>query len=180
MAEQRNYMAEVQALIDEKFKDNPEELKRLMRELEAKKKVKQEIPKKVVSKVVSNDPVLTAEVLEELNKGRGLNIERIKDLILRGANPEVKDRWGICPFHWASYLGDITLAQLCIDGGVDINVLDRDDETALHWACDGNSLELAEFLLVLGLNPNAKTRSGKTILDYSHTEEMRNLVKKYM
>jgi ankyrin repeat protein len=177
---EQGYLAQVQALIDQKWKENPEEMKRVMAELEAKKQAKQETPKRVVSKVISNDPTLTAEVLEELNKGRGLNIERIKDLIIRGANPEVKDRWGICPFHWACYLGDITLAQLCIDGGVDINVLDRDDETALHWACDGNSLKLAEFLLDLGLNSNAKTRSGKTPLDYSHTEEMRNLIKKYM
>ena len=34
MSEKRNYMAEVQALIDEKFKDNPEGLRIAMEEAE--------------------------------------------------------------------------------------------------------------------------------------------------
>ena len=52
----QGYLAQVQALIAERMKENPEEMKRKLKEIERAKKA----PK--------NDPQLTQELIEEMSK----------------------------------------------------------------------------------------------------------------
>ncbi len=82
---EQGYLAQVQALIDQKWKENPEEMKRVMAEIEAKEKAKKEKPKVETPKRVSFDPQLTQELIEELNKNwREVDISKLQDLIERG------------------------------------------------------------------------------------------------
>jgi hypothetical protein len=45
MENNQNYLAQVQALIDQRMKENPEEMKRVLAEIEASKQMKKEEPK---------------------------------------------------------------------------------------------------------------------------------------
>ena len=97
---EQGYLAQVQALIDLKWKENPEEMKRVMAEIKAKEK--KEKPKSKPQKRVSFDPQLTQELIEEMNKHHlSMDMSKIQDLIERGADVEAKTDRGLTPLHWA-------------------------------------------------------------------------------
>lgn len=47
-----------------------------------------------------------------------------------------------------------------IDHGTDVNVADRDGDTALHIAAGTNSPEAIDFFVEAGANVNARNRFG--------------------
>ena len=210
--EQRNYMAEVQALIDQKWKENPEEMKRVMAEIKAKEKDKAKVepPKRV-----SFDPQLTQELIEELNKKDWdyVDASKIKDLIERGADVGAKNKWGQTPLHWACERNYIEIAKLLLDAGADVEAKSNNGNTPLHWASARNHIETAKLLIDKGADVEAKDRfertplhlatlynfieiakllldagadveakddDGETPLDKADSDEMRDLLKKYM
>jgi ankyrin repeat protein len=212
MSEQRNYMAEVQALIDQKWKENPEEMKRVMAEIKAKEKDKAKVepPKRV-----SFDPQLTQELIEELNKKDWdyVDASKIKDLIERGADVGAKNKWGQTPLHWACERNYIEIAKLLLDAGADVEAKSNNGNTPLHWASARNHIETAKLLIDKGADVEAKDRfertplhlatlynfieiakllldagadveakddDGETPLDKADSDEMRDLLKKYM
>jgi ankyrin repeat protein len=169
MSEQRNYMAEVQALIDQKWKENPEEMKRVMEEIKAKEKkeknAKVETPKVKPSKQVSFDPQLTQELIKELYKPFDrVDISKIQDLIERGADVNAKknDEW--TPLLLASSWSCIELAKFVLDAGADMEAKNKYGVTPLHMASGGNCIELVKLLLDRGADVRAKDRDGQTPL----------------
>ena len=143
---EQGYLAQVQALIDQKWKENPEEMKRVMAEIKAKEKQKSK--KAETPKGVSFDPQLTQELIEEWKKPPNkVDMSKIQDLIERGADVNAKDNRG-----W----------------------------TSLHMASWNNHIEIAEFLLDAGADVEAKSNKGETPLHLVDSDEMRELLKKYM
>jgi ankyrin repeat protein len=131
--EQRNYMAEVQALIDQKWKENPEEMKRVMEEIKAKEK-KEKKAKVKNQKRVSFDPQLTQELIEELNKRCELDISKVKDLVMRGADIMAKNIHDDTVLHQACWFNDDKIAKFLLDRGADVNAINKYGQTPLHWA----------------------------------------------
>lgn len=82
-------------------------------------------------------------------------------LLERGARPWAEDNDGRTPLHVAAN-GDI--AALLVDGGVDLNGISAEGETALHLAASRGSTGKAEFLLSKGAEVNARDRKGYTPL----------------
>jgi ankyrin repeat protein len=210
MSEQRNYMAEVQSLIDLKWKENPEEMKRVMAEIKAKEK-KEKKAKVKNQKRVSFDPKLTQELIEELNKSwDDVDITKVQDLIKRGADVDAKRNDGGTPLHWASernyieiakllikagadleaktdwgwtplhWANSVAIADLLIEAGADVNAKKVDGWTPLHLASGNNHIEIAKFLLERGADVNAKDNGGRTPLDWAGSDEMKTLLQKYM
>ncbi len=126
MSEQRNYMAEVQALIDLKWKENPEEMKRVMAEskkTKAKEKQKAEVEK------------LTKELIEELNKSWDvLDVSKVQDLIKRGVDVKAINDYGETPLHWASRYNRIEIVELLLEKGADVKAKDKWGDTPLDGA----------------------------------------------
>jgi ankyrin repeat protein len=187
MSEQRNYMAEIQALIDQKWKENPEEMKRVMADIKAKEKAKKKKPKVETPKGVSFDPELTQELIDELNKdwdnadvSKNVDASKIKDLIERGADVNAKEEYGNTSLHWASLMDCIEIVKLLIEKGADVNAEDIDGWTPLHMAADLNQMETAKLLIELGADVDAKCNKGKTPLDLAYSDEMEELLQKYM
>ena len=177
MSEQRNYMAEVQALIDQKWKENPEEMKRVMEEIKAKEKkeknAKVETPKVKPSKQVSFDPQLTQELIKELYKPFDrVDISKVQDLIERGADVEAKTNDGHTPLHWASRNNRIEIAKLLLDRGADLEAKDVDGRTPLNYASEFDKIEIAKLLLDRGADLEAKDKWGRTPLDRARTPQM--------
>jgi len=187
MSEQRNYMAEIQALIDQKWKENPEEMKRVMAEIEAKEKAKKEKPKVETPKRVSFDPQLTQELIVELNKdwdnpdvSKNVDASKIKYLIERGADVEAKDNNGNTPLHLAVWSNHIETAKLLIERGADLEAKNKYGQTPLDWASYKDNIELAKLLLDAGADVEAKDVEGRTPLHWACSDEMRDLLQKYM
>ena len=135
---EQGYLAQIQALIDQKWKENPEEMKRVMGEIEAKEKAKKEKPKVKTPKRVSFDPQLSQELIEELNKEdwADVDITKVQDLIERGADVNAKDNGGYTPLHWASYNDSIAIAKLLLDAGADLEAKDKWGRTPLDFTDD--------------------------------------------
>ena len=179
--EQRNYMAEVQALIDQKWKENPEEMKRVMAEIKEKEKAEKKKPKVKTPKQVSFDPQLTQELIEELHKDWDVvDMSKVQDLIKRGADVRAKNKWGRTPLHIASRDNSIEIAKLLLDAGADVEAKDKWGQTPLHLASANNAIEIAKLLLDAGADVEAKDDDGETPLDKADSDEMRDLLKKYM
>ena len=179
MSEQRNYMAEVQSLIDLKWKENPEEMKRVMAEIKAKEK-KEKNAKVETPKRVSFDPQLTQELIEELNKGWSyVNMSKVQDLLERGADVNAKTNSGQTPLHWASSMNELEIAKLLIDRGADVKAKDNWGDTPLHRASRYNRIEIVGLLLEKGADMGAKNRWENTPLGLADSDEMKALLKKY-
>jgi ankyrin repeat protein len=163
---EQNYLAQIQALIDQKWKENPEEMKRVMAEIKAKEKKERKKPKVETPKGVSFDPQLTQELIEELNKKDWDDIDasKVQDLIKRGADVEAKSNYGQTPLHWASERNYIERAKLLLERGADLEAKDNDGWTPLHLASANNYIELAKLLLDAGADVKAKDNDGWTPL----------------
>jgi ankyrin repeat protein len=184
---EQGYLAQVQALIDQKWKENPEEMKRVMAEIEAKEKAKKEKPKVETPKRVSFDPQLTQELIDELNKdwdnadvSKNVDASKIKYLIERGADVNAKEQYGNTSLHWASIENHIELAKFLIERGADVNAKRNDEETPLHEASWKNRIETAKLLIEKGADVEAKCNKGKTPFDWARSDEMKELLQKYM
>ena len=134
----QGYLAQVQALIAERMKENPEEMKRKLKEIEEAKKKAKEAPKSPPKPSI--DPQLTQELIEELNKdSNDLDFQKVKDLIKRGADIKVAGKYGTT-LHQACWRGDLELIELCFQSGVDPNLEDYDSsDTALNFAKIGDA-----------------------------------------
>ena len=176
---EQGYLAQVQALIDQKWKENPEEMKRVMAEIKAKEKQKAKVE---TPKQVSFDPQLTQELIEELNKGDwdDIDMPKIQDLIKRGADVEAKNDDGETPLHMVAYRNSIETAKLLIEMGADVDAKDDYGETPLHWASYNNRIEIAKLLIDKGADVEAKRNDGWTPLDLAQSDEMEELLEKYM
>jgi len=177
---EQGYLAQVQALIDQKWKENPEEMKRVMEDIEAKEKANKEKPKVEAPKVVSFDPqLLTQELIEELNKEEW-DDAKIQDLIKRGADVEAKNNKGLTPLHFASRDNHIEIAKLLLERGADVEAKNNKGQTPLYWASWYNAIETAKLLLDRGANVEAKAIWGYTPFHMARSDEMKAFLKKYM
>ena len=174
---EQGYLAQIQALIDQKWKENPEEMKRVMAEIEAKEKAKKKKPKVETPKVVSFDPELTQELIEEISQEWfDIDMSKIQDLIEKGADVEAKDKWGSTPLHFASGNNHIEIAKLLLDRGADVKAKDNGGQTPLHFASWHNRIKIAKLLIEAGADVDATDDDGETPLDNARSDEMRALL----
>ena len=134
----RDYAAEIQKLIQDKFKDNPDELKTETVKLERIKKTEQ-------------SKELTELLIAEMSKKSKGDIKIIKDLIKNGADITAKTEvCGSSVLHYASYFGDTEIIEECFEFDIFVDVVNKNKFTPLHWAIIGNSIESVKILLEKG------------------------------
>lgn len=83
-----------------------------------------------------------------------------------GIDIEEKSEEGIAPLHLAAQLGRKLCAEILLDHGCNIDILDKDDETPLHHAEAFDKPELVNFLFTRGANPNLLDRDGCAAIQY--------------
>jgi hypothetical protein len=167
----QGYLAQVQALIAERMKENPEEMKRKLKEIEEAKKKTKKAPKAPPKPLF--DPQLTKKLIEEFDKEDELDIQKIKDLIKRGADIKAKNKYEATVLHQASWLGDIELAKECLQAGINVIAKEKFGMSPLHVAVDWDNVEVAKFLISAGAYVDAKTNY------YVKSQEMEALLKQH-
>jgi ankyrin repeat protein len=98
------------------------------------------------------------EVLHEAVMNGKINAKKYLD---GGGNPNGISKYNRALLHTAAWKENLSLIELLIKKGANINIQDNDRETPLHKA---ESRSAAELLLKNGANPNARNKNGGTPL----------------
>jgi ankyrin repeat protein len=107
-------------------------------------------------------------------KGR---VEVAQVLLGHGANAKLETEKGETALNLAS-LGEydseengVSVVQLLLRRGVDVNAQDKDAWTSLHWAAFKGRVEVAQVLLDHGANAKLETEEGETALNLASQGE---------
>mmetsp|Transcript_50547 Transcript_50547/g.118979 ORF Transcript_50547/g.118979 Transcript_50547/m.118979 type:complete len:295 (-) Transcript_50547:212-1096(-) len=93
-------------------------------------------------------------------------VEAVRILLNKGADPNTRNQNGHRPIHWAAMHNDTTILQLLIANGADVKK-ETDDTmkfSVLHFCAQKNNVDACRILLDLGCDPNAMTYKGHTPL----------------
>lgn len=120
--------------------------------------------------------VITAESPLAKAATRG-NIAEVKELLDKGANPNVFDALGRTPLHMAVFYNHPKTTALLIARGADVNAKDRIGMTPLHAAVLVGSTQEVDLLLANKAEIDAVANSGLTPLHLAAATGRPQLVK---
>lgn len=89
---------------------------------------------------------------------------RVRELLAKGANPNVRDEDMRSPLHQAVLGNSVGLLGLLIESGADLNAADAHGYTPLHFAVQENLSEMVAILVGKGANVNAVDEDGNSVL----------------
>ena len=89
---------------------------------------------------------------------------KVRELLARGANPNVRDEDQRTPLHQAVLGSSVGLAGLLIESGADLNAQDSHGFTPLHFAAQEHLPEMVRILIGRGADPNAVDEDGNSVL----------------
>ena len=92
------------------------------------------------------------------------NISRLRELLDRGADPNIHNSSGDTALIKASFNNKIEIARLLLDNDADPNIQNSYGDTALRWASGRGHIEIVKMLLDRGANPNIQNNDGWTAL----------------
>jgi ankyrin repeat protein len=101
---------------------------------------------------------LDKQMVRETASGR---MDRVEDLLSRGAEVNRLHRDGFTPLMRSAYYGHAGLVRLLLHRGADPNATARDGASALFWACVRGHEQAVDMLLVAGAEVNAVRRSDR-------------------
>lgn len=111
------------------------------------------------------------------------DIEMMRELLAAGADPELRQAWGVTPTMVAAGVTQTdsrivdqeklveALKLLVLEIGTDIHAVDRSGQNAVHGAANVSGNEVIKFLVANGADPEAKDNRGRT----PHDVAMRTL-----
>ncbi len=114
-------------------------------------------------------PNLNSEKLKELIDLIKNNDREQLALILH-QHPEkvnLKDERGFTPLIWATYMGNMDIANFLIEKGADVNAQDAMGNTALMGVSFKGHLTLAQLLIAKGAATNLQNNYGDTAIDFA-------------
>ncbi|PIA59522.1 hypothetical protein AQUCO_00400423v1 [Aquilegia coerulea] len=97
-----------------------------------------------------------------LTTARRGEVDNLKQLLKKGANPNYKDQYGLTALHAAAIKGHKHIVSMLIESGMDLECHDKEGHTALHLAVEGGNFETVELLVNRGANINAMSMRGAT------------------
>jgi uncharacterized protein len=126
------------------------------------------------------DTMLTTGTTPLLRAAKAGDVEVIKTLLAKGADPKLTTKFGMTPIMAAAGLGTkeedttgrrktqpeaVESIQLFLNAGEDINAIDRQGDTALHGAAQKGDDQVVQFLADHGAKLDIQDKKGRTPLD---------------
>ncbi|PSN51182.1 hypothetical protein C0J52_06044 [Blattella germanica] len=97
-------------------------------------------------------------------------------LLMRGANPNLEDKYGNTVMHFAVVENLAKTVDLLLSLECNFDSLNKEGKTPLLKAIMGKHEEIAIKLLKRGANPNAKDKYGNTPIHYAAEKQLTKLV----
>ncbi|XP_053373735.1 BRCA1-associated RING domain protein 1-like [Mercenaria mercenaria] len=101
------------------------------------------------------------------------DIDRVKQLLGEGANPNVRDNAGWTPLHEACNHGYLEIAKLLLDHGAMINIPGLENDTPLHDAINNGRVDCVKLLVSRGASLTLRNMHGHTAWDLAITQTMK-------
>jgi len=102
--------------------------------------------------------------IQLLNASKKGYVNKIKELLDRGANKDSKDNAGLTPLIRASRNGNAEVVKLLLDAGADKDAKDNDGWTPLILASLFGKTKVVKLLLEYGADKDSKSNYGSTPL----------------
>ncbi|CAO3639349.1 unnamed protein product [Mucor hiemalis] len=108
------------------------------------------------------------------------SLDKVKELIERGADVNHRDNAGWAPLHEAALKGQYEVAQLLIKSGAIVNVRGFEDDTPLHDACSFGYADCVKLLVDHGADVYALNTDKKRPIDLCEDKACIKIVKAKM
>jgi ankyrin repeat protein len=95
------------------------------------------------------------------------NMNRVKELLKKGANIHTRDRYGRQPIHFATIRGRLPLVKFFLNQGASARVQDVNGVQPIHYAARRGSLPVVEELIKRGANIHARSKNGRTPIHWA-------------
>ena len=118
---------------------------------------------------------LGLELVEECGCNE-VNLEKVKELVEKGADVNLKDKEGYTALMNASCDSNKEIAEFLVAHGAEINVKGNDGMTALIFASRGGYKDIVELLVNNGADVNIKEKQGMTALMLASLNGHREIV----
>ncbi|MFQ5645687.1 MAG: ankyrin repeat domain-containing protein [bacterium] len=111
---------------------------------------------------------IVPEQQELIKAVKDRNIEKVKEMLeKRPEYIEARYRFGITPLHWAARTGNLEIARLLIERGIEVNARNKNGVTSLHEAAIKGDIPMARLLLKSGARINARDENGKPTIQFA-------------
>lgn len=101
----------------------------------------------------------------DINEKTRTDLKRVAELLLRkGANPNMRDKNGTTPLHWAAIHGLSDLVSTLINAGTTVDAQNKLRQTALMCAAHKGYAYIMQQLLIANANANLQDHMGRTAL----------------
>ena len=94
----------------------------------------------------------------------------VKTLLAKGAEVDVKNKWGETPLHEAAEHGHLDVVKALLAKGAEVDAKNKHGKTPLHLAAKDGNLDVVKELLAKGAEVDAKDEDGRTPLDLAASE----------
>ncbi len=95
---------------------------------------------------------------------RSNDVNKVKDLVSKGASVDTKDSDGWTLLHHTARRGYLEVAEFLIEKGADINAEDKYGKKPIQRAAEDNNKNIITLLLSKGVNINDTDKNGRTSL----------------
>src|SRR5262245_34545902 len=102
------------------------------------------LPTLVFAQTANDDLIVAA---------RKSNVEAVKELLAKGADPNAKTQYGATPLFFACDRGNLEIVKMLVERGADVNAKDTFyNSTPVVWAVSKNHVAIVKLLLEKGAN----------------------------
>ncbi len=91
-------------------------------------------------------------------------VDKVKQLLDRGANIESKVNYDQTPLCWAIQRNNVDMVKLLLDAGADVKSIDDHSQTPLYWAVQRNNVDIVKLLLAAGADVKSKDEDDQRLL----------------